>query len=79
MDLANAMLIAFLGLLFYSTQFNKMMKVGASEAIAGRGGLSATFDELNKYFMICAMPVASSQYWISIHSWKRVGRGIGRR
>ena len=43
------------------------MKVGASVVAARRGGLSATFDELNKYFTICGMPVASSQYWNSIH------------
>ena len=35
--------------------------------VARRGGLSATFDELNKYFTICGMPVASSQYWNSVH------------
>ena len=43
------------------------MKVGASVVTARRGGLSATFDELNKYFTICGMPVASSQYWNSVH------------
>ena len=43
------------------------MKVGASVVVARRGGLSATFDELNKYFTICGMPVASSQYWNSVH------------
>ena len=64
---ANATLIAFLDRLFYSTSFDKTMKVGASVVAARRGGLSATFDELNKYFTICGMPVASSQYWNSIH------------
>lgn len=64
---ANATLIAFLDRLFYSTRFDKTMKVGASVVSARRGGLSATFDELNKYFTICGMPVASSQYWNSIH------------
>lgn len=64
---ANATLIAFLDRLFYSTHFDKTMKVGASVVVARRGGLSATFDELNKYFTICGMPVASSQYWNSIH------------
>lgn len=64
---ANATLIAFLDRLFYSTHFNKSMKVGASVVSARRGGLSATFDELNKYFTISGMPVASSQYWNSIH------------
>lgn len=64
---ANGTLISFLDRLFYSTHFSKTMKVGASVVAARRGGLSATFDELNKYFTICGMPVASSQYWNSIH------------
>lgn len=64
---ANATLVAFLDRLFYSTGFYKTMKVGASVVAARRGGLSATFDELNKYFTISGMPVASSQYWNSIH------------
>ena len=51
---ANATLIAFLDRLFYSTSFDKTMKVGAAVVAARRGGLSATFDELNKYFTICA-------------------------
>ena len=64
---ANGTLISFLDRLFYSTSFDKTMKVGAAVTVARRGGLSATFDELNKYFTICGMPVASSQYWNSIH------------
>lgn len=64
---ANATLIATLDRMFYSSHFNKSMKVGASVVVARRGGLSATFDELNKYFTICGMPVASSQYWNSVH------------
>lgn len=64
---ANATLVAFLDRLFYSTGFDKTMKVGASVVAARRGGLSATFDELNKYFTISGMPVASSQYWNSVH------------
>ncbi|MDO4921800.1 MAG: flavodoxin family protein [Phascolarctobacterium sp.] len=64
---ANATLIAFLDRLFFSTQFDKTMKVGASVVVARRGGLSSTFDELNKYFAICGMPIASSQYWNSVH------------
>ena len=64
---ANATLIACLDRLFYSTPFDKSMKVGASVAVARRGGCSATFDELNKYFTISGMPVASSQYWNSVH------------
>lgn len=67
---ANGTLVAFLDRLFYSTGFDKTMKVGASVVAARRGGLSATFDELNKYFTICGMPVASSQYWNSVHGGK---------
>ena len=64
---ANATLMALLARLFYSTHFNKTMKVGASVVCARRGGCSATFDELNKFFTISGMPVASSQYWNNIH------------
>ena len=64
---ANATLIAALDRLFYSSHFDKTMKVGASVAVARRGGCSATFDELNKYFTISGMPIASSQYWNSVH------------
>ena len=64
---ANGTLISFLDRLFYSTHFDKRMKVGASVVIARRGGCSATFDEINKYFTISSMPIASSQYWNSVH------------
>ena len=64
---ANGTLVSFLDRLFQSAKFDKTMKVGAAVAIARRGGCSATFDELNKYFTICGMPVASSQYWNSVH------------
>ena len=67
---ANATLIATLDRLFYSTRFDKTMKVGASVAVARRGGCSSTFDELNKYFTISGMPIASSQYWNSVHGGK---------
>ncbi len=69
---ANGTLISLLDRLFYSTSFDKTMKVGAAVAVARRGGCSATFDQLNKYFTISGMPVASSQYWNSVH-----GRKIG--
>lgn len=69
---ANATLIATLDRLFYSSNFDKTMKVGASVVCARRGGCSATFDEMNKYFTISNMPIAPSQYWNSIH-----GRGPG--
>jgi len=64
---ANATLIAFLTRLFHISRFDKRMKVGASVTVARRGGCSATFDELNKFFTISGMPVASSHYWNSIH------------
>lgn len=64
---ANATLVAFLTRLFYSVSCDKRMKVGASVVVARRGGLSATFDELNKFFTISGMPIASSQYWNSVH------------
>ena len=67
---ANGTLIAFLDRLFYSTRFDKRMKVGASIAVARRGGCSATLDQLNKYFTISGMPVASSHYWNMIHGAK---------
>ena len=63
----NATVTAFLDRLFYSTSFDKTMKVGAAAAICRRGGASATFDRLNKYFTISGMPVASSYYWNSAH------------
>ena len=69
---ANATLIACLDRLFYSSHFDKTMKVGASVVCARRGGCSATFDELNKYFTISDMPIASGQYWNCIH-----GRKVG--
>ena len=79
---ANATLIACLDRLFYSSHFDKTMKVGASAVCARRGGCSATFDELNKYFTISGMPVASSQYWNSVHGripGEAEGDGEGRQ
>lgn len=64
---ANPTLVALLDRLFYSTHFDKTWKVGASVVCARRGGCSATFDELNKFFTISGMPIASSVYWNSIH------------
>ena len=63
---ANATLIAFLDRLFYSTHFSKAMKVGAAVVVARRGGTTASFDELNKYFTISEMPVASGRYWNNV-------------
>ncbi len=67
---ANGTLIALLDRLFYSIRYPLTMKVGASIAVARRGGCSSTFDQLNKYFTISGMPVASSQYWNSVHGAK---------
>ena len=64
---ANATAVAFLDRLFYSSHFDKTMKVGAAVASARRGGLTATFDEINKYFAISGMPIATGQYWTGIH------------
>ena len=64
---ANATLIALLDRLFRSAHFDKRAKVGAAVATARRGGLTSTFDELNKYFAISGMPIASGQYWNGVH------------
>ena len=69
---ANGTLISFIDRLFYSTPFDKTMKVGAAVAVARRGGVSATYDELNKYFAISGMPIATGQYWNAVY-----GRGKG--
>ena len=64
---ANATTIAYLDRLFFSTSFDKTMKVGAAVVVSRRGGSSSTFDEMNKYFGISGMPVATSQYWNMIY------------
>lgn len=64
---APGALIAILDRLFYSTHFDKTMKVGAALAVARRSGTTATFDELNKYFSISGMPIATSEYWNTLH------------
>lgn len=66
----NGTLLAFLDRLFYSTGFSKHMKVGAAVVSARRGGNTASFDVLNKYFTISGMPVASSTYWNQVHGFK---------
>lgn len=63
----NATVQAFLQRLFYSSHFDKTMKVGAGFICARRGGTTASFDVLNKFYTISGMPVASSQYWNNIH------------
>ncbi|MBR0462126.1 MAG: flavodoxin family protein [Erysipelotrichaceae bacterium] len=68
---ANGSLISLLDRLFYSITFDLSMKVGASVVVARRGGLTATFDELNKYFTISEMPVATSCYWNQVHGHQK--------
>lgn len=63
----NGTLTNLLDRLFFSTPFSERMKVGAAVCSARRGGTTATFDRLNKYFTISEMPVASSRYWNMVH------------
>ena len=65
----NGNLLSFLDRLFYSTHFSKHMKVGAAVVSCRRGGNTASFDVLNKYFTISSMPVASSTYWNQVHGF----------
>ena len=68
----NGTLVSLLNRLFYSTHFDKTMKVGAAVVALRRGGGASAFDQLNKFFTVYGMPVASGQYWNSVH-----GREIG--
>ena len=71
---ANGTLISFIDRLFYSTPFDKTMKVGAAVAVARRGGVSATYDELNKYFAISGMPIATGPVsYTHLDVYKRQG------
>jgi multimeric flavodoxin WrbA len=63
----NGSLIAFLDRLFFSSKFDKTMKVGAAVVCARRGGCTASFDVINKYFAISGMPIATSSYWNQVH------------
>ncbi len=65
----NGALLSLLDRLFYSTPFSKQMKVGAAVVSCRRGGNTASFDVLNKYFTISGMPVASSTYWNQVHGF----------
>nr|WP_320012764.1 flavodoxin family protein [uncultured Desulfobulbus sp.] len=66
---ANGTLVSFIDRLFFSVPFERSMKVGAAVVSARRGGCSSTFDVINKYFTIAGMPIASSQYWNSVHGF----------
>ena len=63
----NGTVLSFLDRLFFSTPFSKQFKVGAAVVSCRRGGNTATFDALNKYFTISGMPVVSSTYWNQVH------------
>jgi len=65
----NGTVLSFMDRLFYSTHFSKHMKVGAAVVSARRGGNTASFDVLNKYFTISGMPVASATYWNQVHGF----------
>ena len=65
----NGTILSFMDRLFYSTSFSKHMKVGAAVVSCRRGGNTASFDVLNKYFTISGMPVASSTYWNQVHGF----------
>ena len=65
----NGTILAFLDRLFFSTSWSKQMKVGAAVVSCRRGGATATFDALNKYFTISGMPVASGTYWNQVHGF----------
>ena len=67
----NGTILSFMDRLFYSTSFSKHLKVGAAVVSCRRGGNTATFDALNKYFTISGMPVASSTYWNQVHGFSR--------
>lgn len=63
----NGSLIAFMDRLFFSSKYDKTMKVGAAVVVARRGGCTASFDVINKYFAISGMPIATSSYWNQVH------------
>lgn len=65
----NGTILSFMDRLFYSAPFSKHMKVGAAVVSCRRGGNTASFDALNKYFTISGMPVASSTYWNQVHGF----------
>lgn len=65
----NGTILSFMDRLFYSTSFSKQMKIGAAVVSCRRGGNTATFDALNKYFSISGMPIATSTYWNQVHGF----------
>ena len=65
----NGTILSFVDRLFYSTRFSKHMKVDAAVVSARRGGNTASFDVLNKYFSISGMPIATATYWNQVHGF----------
>lgn len=66
---ANGTILSFLDRLFYSTHFDKSMKVGAAVLSSRRAGSTSALDEINKYFTIANMPIAASSYWNEVHGF----------
>ena len=66
---SNGTIISLLDRLFYSTHFDKTMKVGACVLSSRRAGSTSAMDEINKYFTICSMPIVSSSYWNEVHGF----------
>ena len=66
---SNGTIISLLDRLFYSTHFDKTMKVGAAVLSSRRAGSTSAMDEINKYFTICSMPIVSSSYWNEVHGF----------
>jgi multimeric flavodoxin WrbA len=64
---ASGQITSFLDRLFYSCGRKMKGKPGATVVSCRRGGATATFDQLNKYFSINSMPIVTSQYWNQVH------------
>lgn len=67
---SNGTILSLLDRLFFSTHFDKSMKVGACVISSRRAGSTSAYDEINKYFGICSMPIATSTYWNEVHGSK---------
>lgn len=67
---SNGTILSLLDRLFFSTHFDKSMKVGACVISSRRAGSTSAYDEVNKYFGICSMPIATSTYWNEVHGSK---------
>ena len=67
---SNGTILSLLDRLFFSTHFDKSMKVGACVISSRRAGSTSAYDEVNKYFGICSMPIVTSTYWNEVHGSK---------